>query len=189
MERKELFPCNGWIEFKDDSRCARSINGNTTEKLDDDHFLLVWSKILIFTQTQINTNDPNFIIVTYGSQEIKLYKCDINIIFTKSKEALWVNEDYMPVANTTLCGNWFIGEYLVISNPEDLAFGDVLERKCENCFFKPTHQPKRCDILPGKGNWRPRTLFRRRKNENMVPIIDQKQVAQYCKYFTHWDAE
>jgi len=195
MEQKELFTGNGWIEFEDQAAYSRSTNHAINKRKNSEHFTTTDESVLIFTNLTLLLKDNVLKLIKNEAVIIKIWTSDIRIIFAESESKkklnriIWVNDFYKKTVNSTLCGNIFRGESLVLANPNDLAFGDVLEKKCENCFFKPTQDPKRCNILPGKGNMRPRTLFRRRKNEEMPSIIDGKQVAQYCKYFTHWNAE
>ncbi len=188
MKNTFKFKGNGWIElYKKSEKFLYECDNIIFHKE---------KNIILFKETEIKKNDGEFITLTTFSKE----KSKTLIIFLPKDEfivkriienkdgndKIWF--DNINFKKPTLCCNKFIGEYLVIADPKDLAYGEILERKCSNCFFKPLEE-KRCNIIVGKGNLRPRTLFRRRKNEKMPSKIDGKNVAQYCRYFAHFDLE
>ncbi len=190
---KIVFTGNGWVELNSTMPLFAEVESATNERL----LFQKKEKILIFNNMRIKKMEANYVfyigmidLSTFILLKFEDVKRIVLLKENSREETFWHNEDIYKKENSTLCGNKFLGEYLVISNPEDLAFGEILEKKCENCFFRPREEkPKTCNIITGKGNMRPRTLFRRRKKEIMPQKIDGKEIAQYCPYFTHWDAK
>ena len=190
MKTKTNFIGSGYIELYENP-----MGNKRNQYLSEKGYIIIHDKekIIIFNNLKMI---GSLISTTFQKEEEFLFALHNSfikriVVYRDNKyHTLFWNEQYGEKENSTLCGNKFRGEYLVIANPKDLAFGEIIERKCENCFFRPMRKnAKRCNILTGKGNMRPRTLFRRRKNEPMKPILDGKEVAQYCKYFAHPDCE
>jgi len=193
MKTREIFTGNGYIELYQNKTTDKK---NLKFKILFAKKYLIYhknEKIVIFKDLTISPVGDNLYFQKGDTFLFTLPTSSIKRVvgyYENKYHTLFWNEQYGEKENSTLCGNKFRGEYLVIANPKDLAFGEIIERKCENCFFRPMRKnAKRCNILTGKGNMRPRTLFRRRKNEPMKPILDGKEVAQYCKYFAHPDCE
>ncbi len=142
----------------------------------------IFSKVVIFNDVIIEKEFP-YIYVS-KKKELGFPEEDVKVIRDQKNDTIWVNPRYRPEDESLLCGQKFLGEYFVVSDPEDLAYPTVLRKSCDVCFYKPKPKNKHCNIVTGKGNKRPRTLFRRRRYEEMPSIIDKKNVAQYCKFFS-----
>ena len=88
--------------------------------------------------------------------------------------------------NTRLRGQPFIGENVAFENPEDMAYGDQIERICGLCFFRDGKSAGDCDILVKPT---PHELFGVDKKDFLPKQIGGKEVGYYCPHFCDFRAE
>jgi len=81
----------------------------------------------------------------------------------------------------------FIEEIQTYNDPEDLAYGESIERECGSCFYRnyPDNPDGDCHLADPKA----KVLFGFKPEEFLPEELEGKQVGNYCPYFTNMNAE
>ena len=102
-------------------------------------------------------------------------------------------DKYLPelpeVPVDKLRGQEFIGVIVRYDNPQDLAFGETIDRLCVNCFFRGGVSNVNRDCYIDLKDKHPKKLFGFGLEDFLPMQIDGKEVGNYCKYFTDWRTE
>jgi len=92
------------------------------------------------------------------------------------------------LTKNTLRGKPFIGTIVNYTNPKDIACGDKISRECGFCLMRENSEGVPLDDcgIAGKAAHK---YFGIKPEEKLPEFLDEKQVGNYCPYFTDFRAE
>jgi hypothetical protein len=71
---------------------------------------------------------------------------------------------------------------------ERRIYGDNVERTCGHCYYHGRHPTEidNCYWGPSREECKPKQLFGIKPEDSLPSILDGKEVAHYCPFFTHY---
>ncbi len=87
----------------------------------------------------------------------------------------------------TLRGQPFIAEIQKYDNPQDLACGQSVERKCDFCFYRAYvgNEDDDCHIVDDLA----KKFFDLPQDKFLPKQLEGKELGNYCKHFVDYRAE